>query len=154
MPVRSTFDEFKKELGELGALVESIPPVNAALDQHQNPLVKQYLRVRRRFDYAAFAVALYASFEKFIEDLIAAYAQLESRRLHYANLPSQLKKQHLSRTAEMLSRGRIGEGRYVGLTELEVVKNLFECLNGVKPYTLNKAAVQRHGADVQVEDVA
>ena len=30
----------------------------------------------------------------------------------------------------MLWRERVGEGRYIGLTEPNLVKNLFECLNG------------------------
>jgi hypothetical protein len=146
-------DEFTKELDELRALVASIIPVNAALAKHQDSLVRQYVLVRRRFDYAAFAVALYASFERFIEGIIAEYAQFESRRLHYVKLPMQLRKKHLSRTAEMLSRGRVGEGRYVGLTELEVVKNLFECMNGVRPYTLNKAAVVAHDVNLRVAEI-
>ncbi len=151
--MRSTLDEFTKELDELGALVASIIPVNAALAQHQDSLVQQYVLVRRRFDYAAFAVALYASFEKFIEDLIAAYAQLESRRLRYEDLPGNLKKKHLLRTAEMLWRERVGEGRYVGLTEPDLVKNLFECLNGAETYTLNKAAVIAHDGNLRVAEI-
>lgn len=151
--MRSVLDELTKELKELSALVASIAPVNAALAGHQDSLVRQYVLVRRRFDYAAFAVALYASFEKFIEGLIAAYAQLESCRLQYAELPQKLVKKHISRTAEMLSRGRIGEGRYVGLTELEVVKNLFDCLNGVRPYTLNEAAVVAHDLNLRAGEI-
>ena len=124
-----------------------------SLATHPDQLVRRYVLVRRRFDYAAFVVALYASLEKFVEDLIAAYAQLESRRLHYVNLPEKLRDKHLSRTAEMLSRRRIGEGRYVGLTELEVVKNLFECLNGVETYTLNRAAVVAHDVNLRVDEI-
>jgi hypothetical protein len=85
LPVRSTLDEFTRELDELKTLVASITPFNAALDQHQDSLVQQYVVVRRRFDNAAFAVALYASFEKFIEGLVAEYTQFESRRLEYKN---------------------------------------------------------------------
>jgi RiboL-PSP-HEPN len=151
--VRSTLDEFTKELDELGARVASITPVNEALAEHKDSLVRKYVLVRRRFDYAAFAVALYASFEKFIEAFIAEYAQFESRRLRYVELPPGLVTKHLSRTAEMLWRGRIGEGRYVGLTELEMVKNLFECLNGVRPYTLNKAAVTAHDVNLRVSEI-
>ncbi len=62
-------------------------------------------------------------------------------------------KKHLSRTAEILTRGRIGEGRYVGLTELDVVKNLFECLNGVRPYTLNESAVVAHEMNLRVGEI-
>lgn len=151
--MRSTLDEFTKELDDLDALVASIAPVNAALAEHKDSLVQRYVLVRRRFDYAAFAVALYASLEKFVEDLVAAYVHLESRRLRYVELPPTLVKNHLSRTAEMLRRGRIGEGRYVGLTELEVVKNLFDCLNGVETYTLNKAAVVAHDGNLRVNDI-
>jgi hypothetical protein len=151
--VRSTLEEFTRELDELEALVASITPVNEALAELKNSVVRKYVSVRRRFDYAAFAVALYASFEKFIEASIAEYAQFESRRLHYSELPQKLVKKHLLQTAEMLSRGRIGKGRYVGLTELEVVKNLFECLNGVRPYSLNKAAVIAHDVNLRVNEI-
>lgn len=151
--MRSTLDELRKELDELRALVASITPVNAALAGHQDSLVRQYVLVRRRFDYAAFAVALYASFEKFIESLVAGFVQLESRRLQYTELPLKLVEKHIARTAEILWRGRIGEGRYVGLTELEVVKNLFECLNGDRPYTLNEAAVVAHDLNLRAGEI-
>lgn len=151
--MRSTLDELTKELGELGTLVASISPVNAALSGNQDSLVRQYILVRRRFDYAAFAVALYTSFEKFIEGLVAAYAQLESRRLQYTELPQKLVKKHLVRTAEILARGHIGEGRYVSLTEIAVVKNLFECLNGTRQYTLNEVAVVAHDLNLRVHEI-
>ena len=148
--MRSTLDELLTELAELKAFVASIAKVNSALADHQDSVVKTYLSIRRRFDYAAFAVALYASFEKFIEGLIAAFAQLESRRLEYAKLPKGLKKKHLSQTAKMLERGRIGEGRYAHLAPVNWVKNLFECLNGTMPYTLNDAAIVAHDHNLRV----
>ena len=151
--MRATLDELTTELEELSALVASIIPVNQALSAHQDSLVRQYVHIRRRFDYAAFAIALYASFEKFIESLVAAFAQLESARLRYSELPSKLVQKHISRSAEMLSRGRIGVGRYVGMTELDVVKNLFECLNGVRPYTLNEAAVVAHDINLRAGEI-
>lgn len=151
--MRSTFDELEKELNELRALVASIAPVSAALAGHQDSLMRHYVMIRRRFDYAAFAVALYASFEKFIENLVSAYARLVARRVQYADLPPKLVKKHLSRTAEILSRGRLGEGRYTGLSELDVVKNLFECLNGVTPYTLNEAAVTAHDLNLRTGEI-
>lgn len=151
--MRSTFDELVKELDELRDLVASIAPVNSALAGHEDLLVRKYVLIRRRFDYAAFAVALYASFEKFIENLVAAHARLEARRVLYADLPPKLVRKHLSRTAEILSRGRVGEGRYQGLSELAVVKNLFECLNGDTPYTLNEAAVVAHDTNLRAAEI-
>jgi len=124
--VRSTCDELAKELDELRALVKSIVPVNSALTGHHDSIVRQYVMIRRRFDYAAFVVGLYASFEKYIENLVAAYAQLEARRLQYADLPQKLKTKHLFRTADILYHGRLGEGRYAGIRELDVVTNLFD----------------------------
>lgn len=147
--MRSTFDELERELDELRALVASIKPVNAVLAGHEDSLVRQYVVIRRRFDYAAFAVALYASFERFIENLVISYARLEARRLPYAALPEKLVKRHLFRTAELLLRGRLGEGRYTGLSDLGLVKNLFECLNGATPYSLNEAAVAAHDSNLR-----
>jgi hypothetical protein len=151
--VRSTLDELLTELAELKAFVESIAKVNSALADHQDSVVKTYLSIRRRFDYAAFAVALYASFEKFIEGLIAAFAQLESRRLEYSKLPEGLRKKHLSQTLKMVERGRIGEGRYAHLNTGNVVKNLIECLHGTIPYTLNDAAIVAHDHNLRVPEI-
>lgn len=151
--MRSILDEIVKDLAELRALVDSIGPVNAVLADHHDLLVRQYVVVRRRFDYAAFAVALYASFETFIESLVSAYVSIESCRLRYSDLPKKLTKRHIHRTGEVLSRGRIGEGRYFGLKELDVVKNLFDCLSGTQPYMLNEAAVVAHDQNLRVAEI-
>lgn len=151
--MRSTFDELEKELNELRALVASIAPVNSALEGHKDSLVRKYVTIRRRFDYAAFAVALYASFEKFIENLVAAYAKLAARRVPYSELPTKLVTKHLLQTADLLCRGELGAGRYAGMRELDVVKNLFECLNGDRPYTLNELAVVAHSANLRSGEI-
>lgn len=151
--MRSTLDELLTELGELKALVASIDPVNAALIGHEDTLVQKYVSIRRRFDDAAFAVALYASFEKFVENLITAFVRLEAGRVEYAALPQKLTEKHLSGTAELLWRGRLGEGRYIGMSSLGVVKNLFDCLSGVKPYALNEAVVVAHDANLRADVV-
>jgi hypothetical protein len=146
-------DELITELGELKALVASIDPVNAALVGHKDTVVQRYVSIRRRFDYAAFIVALYASFEKFVENLITGYVRLEAGRIDYAKLPERLTEKHLAGTAELLWRRRLGEGRYVGMNALGVVKNLFECLNGTRPYALNEAVVTAHDANLRVDQV-
>lgn len=151
--MRSTLEELTKELEELRSLVASIAPVNSALEGNKDSLVRQYVMIRRRFDYAAFAVALYASFEKFVENLVAAYAKLVARRVPYADLPAKLVTKHLLQTADLLSRGELGAGRYAGIRELDVVKNLFECLNGVTPYTLNEPAVVAHSANLRSGEI-
>lgn len=151
--MRSTLDELITELAELRALVASIEPVNAALVGHKDSVVKKYVSIRRRFDYAAFVVALYASFEKFVENLITAYVRLEAGRLDYAALPKNLTDKHLRETAELLRRGRLGEGRYVGMSDLGVVKNLFDCLSGAKPYALNEVAMIAHDANLRASEV-
>jgi hypothetical protein len=52
--VRSTLEEFERDLSELRALAASIAPVNTALASRRDTAVRQYLTVRRRFDYAGF----------------------------------------------------------------------------------------------------
>jgi hypothetical protein len=151
--VRSTLDELITELGELKALIASIEPVNAALVGHKDTVVQRYVSIRRRFDYAAFVVALYASFEKFVESLITAHVRLEAGRVDYASLPKKLTDKHLAGTAELLWRARRGDSRYVGLSELDLVKNLFECLSGAKPYKLNETVVIGHDANLRAGEV-
>lgn len=151
--MRSTLDEFTKEISELRALVASIAPVNLALSAHQDLLVQQYVSIRRRFDNAAFVVALYASFEKFIENLICAYSLLEARRVKYSELPNKLLAKHLQRSAELLYRGRLGEGRYSSLSAENIIKNLFDCLHGINPYLLNEAAVVAHDVNLRADEI-
>jgi RiboL-PSP-HEPN len=151
--VRSTLDELAKELAELRALVASITPVNLVLAGHHDSLVRQYLTIRRRFDYAALVVALYASFEKFAENLVAAYARLAAQRSQYAALPTGLTRKHMAKSAEILARGRLGEGRYAGVRELDMVKNLFDCLSGATPYALNDIAIVAHELNLRYEEI-
>ncbi len=151
--MRSTLDELARELEELRALVASITPVNLALAEHHDSLVRQYLTIRRRFDYAAFVVALYASFEKFAENVVAAYVRLMALRSQYSALPAGLIRKHMVKSAEILIRGRLGEGRYVGVREIDVVKNLFECISGTSPYLLNEAAVVAHDSNLRFDEL-
>lgn len=151
--MRSTFDELVKEMDELRALVASIAPVNSALAGHHDSAVRQYLTIRRRFDHAAFSVALYASFEKFIENIVAAYARLVARRTQYSALPSALVRKHMAKSAEILARGRLGEGRYVGIREVDVVKNLYGCLTDATPYALNDVAVVAHDLNLRRDEI-
>lgn len=151
--MRSILDELQLELSELGALVESITPVNLALSTHQDSVVQKYITVRRRFDYAAFVVALYASFEKFIENLVGAYINLESQRLKYTALPPKLLKKHLEKSADLIARARIGEGRYSEITDFQVVKNLFDCLSGADQYVVNGPAVLFHDSNFRVPQI-
>lgn len=151
--MRSTLDELNRELDELTAFVASIGTVNGALSGHGEAAARQVVSIRRRFDNAAFTVALYASFEKFVETLAASFASLEARRVPYSELPPKLQGKHLQRSADLLSRGRLGEGRYAGLNAVGVVENLFNCLKGHTPYALNEAAVVWHDANLRAGEV-
>ena len=151
--MRSTLDELKRELDELRDFVASIAYVNEALATHADPEVRRFAALRRRFDNAAFVVALYASFETYVEKLAAAFAGLEARRLPYAELPQKLVTKHLQRSADLLARGRLGEGRHAGLTHAGVVANLHNCLSGEIPYSLNAPAVVWHDSNLRAKDV-
>jgi len=151
--VRSTLDELNRELDELTAFVASIGAVDGALSGHGQAAARQVVTVRRRFDNAAFTVALYASFEKYVETLAATFASLEARRVPYSELPPKLQGKHLQRSADLLSRGRLGEGRYAGLNAVGVVENLFNCLKGHSPYALNEAAVVWHDTNLRAGEV-
>ncbi|MGC4366770.1 MAE_28990/MAE_18760 family HEPN-like nuclease [Hydrogenophaga sp. R2] len=151
--MRATLDELKRELSELRSFVASITQISDALANNTDPKARQFTSLRRRFDNAAFFVALYAIFESYVEALAAAFASLEARRLPYTELPEKLAAKHLKHSADLLARGRLGEGRHAGLTVGSVVENLYNCLSGVTPYALNEAAVVWHDSNLRARDI-
>ena len=150
--MRSTLDEVIRDLGELRSLISSIDPVNRVLASNEDSVVRDFPSIRRRFDYAAFAVALYASFERFSEELVVSYARLLAQRIQYSQLPSKLRKKHMDRSADLLRR-RLGEGRYADIREVDLIKNLYECLTDQEPYVLNPAAVAAHDVNLRKEEL-
>lgn len=151
--MRSILDELTQELKDIETLLKSLTPVSEALASHGSPVVQQYITIRRRFDYASFIVALYASFEKFSENLVASFVRLATQRTPYMDLPKKMKEKHESKSAEMLHRGRLGQGRHLGVTPLDVVKNLFECMSGANPYKLNETALITHDLNLRQNEL-
>lgn len=149
----SILEQLLTELSSLESFVSSITPVNNALSTHPDTSVRKYLTLRRQYDYAAFVVALYASFERFTETLVAEYARQISSFTQYKDLPETLTKKHLMQSAEMLSRKRLGEGRYANLSPVSVAESLFNCLSGAQSYSLTSEAVIAHDANLRFADV-
>lgn len=142
--MRSTRDEVLATLRDLEIYVNSIDPVNRALANITDPSVRGYLTVRRRLDYAAFIGALYAAFEKFVEDLVWSHTELESATTPYRELSTTLRTKHLAQSATLLIKGRLGEGRYTDLTPVDAIASLHQCESGQQPYKLNRHAVVYH----------
>lgn len=149
----SVLEQFHSELSSLGSFVASIAPVNEALSTHPNVTVRRYLTLRRQYDYAAFVVALYASFERFTETLVAEYVRQVSSFVPYKDLPDNLTRKHLVQSAEMLSRKRLGEGRYANLSSVSVAESLYKCLSGAETYSLTSEAVIAHDTNLRYLDV-
>ncbi|OGQ97410.1 MAG: hypothetical protein A2284_10610 [Deltaproteobacteria bacterium RIFOXYA12_FULL_61_11] len=151
--MRATLDELSSEMGNLKSFVESISPINELLKSNADSVIEKYLRGRRKLDYVAFIVSLYAAFESFVENLVWAYTKLESSRVQYSALPEKLQRKHLKQSAELLVRARLGEGRYSDVTEEEVVTNLHDCLSGQKIYALNRSAVVHHDLNLRSDTI-
>lgn len=151
--MRSNLEELLQDLADLRTLIASFVPVNAVLARHEDTVVRQYLTIRRRFDYAAFVVGLYASFERYIESLVVAYARLIAARLAYAALPPKLVSKHTIKSAELLAKGRLGDGRYAAFRESDVVRNLHECMSGATTYNLNTFAIAAHDFNLRYTEI-
>ncbi len=142
--MRSNIEQLLAELREARDLIDSIIPVNSALSGQSDGTIQKYLNVRRRFDYAALVVALYASYEKFVEDIVSAYARIKARGKPYSELPQKLIEKHCRKSTEIVSRGSLGKGRYIGLTEFTIIDNLHQCMSNLPNYQLNDVAVVAH----------
>ena len=118
-----------------------------------DPAIKAYLAIRRRFDYSALIVALYAAYETFVEELIASYIDVVSQNRAYDDLPQGLQKKHLLKTGELLSRRELDQARHPGITPRKLVDNLYDCLSGATPYLINHSAVLAHDANFRLDEL-
>jgi hypothetical protein len=150
--MRSSVQVLERDIAEIQAMASSITPVNELLRRSSDPTVSAYLSVRRRFDYSALIVALYASFERFVEDIISIYAQTLARRGNYSSLPTGLIRKHLNKSAELLGRA-IDNSRYPGVSHLQLVENLFMCLSGNSAYSLNHPAIIAHDQNLRYNEL-
>ena len=142
--MHSTLDAFLEDIQELRMFVDSSSDVYNALSRHEEAGVRDCVNIRRRLDYAAFIIAMYGVLEKFVDDLAWSHTELESSRNKYSELSQKLRQKHLSQSAYLLGRGRLGEGRYRDVSEIDIIKNLYDCLTGETPYKLNRHAVVHH----------
>jgi hypothetical protein len=151
--MRSSVDALESDIAEMRAMASAIKPANDLLAKSTDPDVKVYLSVRRRFDYSALIVALYASFERFVEDMLSSYVQTVAKQGSYGSLPAGLTGKHLQKTAELLAKGEIDPMRYPGVTPLQLIENLFHCLSGKSPYDLNHVAVAAHDKNIRYDEL-
>lgn len=151
--MRSSLDALERDIAEMRSMASAIKPASDLLAKSTNPEVKAYLSVRRRFDYSALIVALYASFERFVEDILTSYVQIISKQGSYGALPIRLINKHLQKTAELLSKGEIDQVRYPGVTRLQLIENLYHCLSGNSIYELNHVAVAVHDRNIRYDEL-
>jgi hypothetical protein len=147
------FNIWKDKLNILKFWIESIEPVNELSTDKEDLSNKKYFSDRLLLSYVSFIILLYASLEKFIENIVTRFAILESARIPYKELPNKLTKKHILRTTEIITRGHVGEGRYKSVTELDLVKNLADCMTGVEPYKLNGFAIAAHDTNLRSNEI-
>jgi hypothetical protein len=151
--VRSSLDALESDIAEMRAMASAIRPASDLLAKSANSEVKAYLSVRRRFDYSALIVALYAAFEKFVEDILESYVAIIVKKVSYASLPPKLTGKHLQKTAELLFKGEIDQLRYPGVTPLQLIENLYRGLSGNPQYQLNHVAVAAHDRNIRYNEL-
>jgi hypothetical protein len=105
---------------------------------------------RRRF-YActSITISLYGAVERFIEDLIESYVMtLGCRARSFSDLPDEIRKHHLPKSLELLSR--IQHASYRGTTTVsKVVANLHGTLAQNEGQALNSTAFATHRPNIR-----
>ncbi len=134
-------------------MASTITPASKILSESADLNVKAYLSVRRRFDYSALVVALYASFERFVEDILVSYIKIIANEQKYQALPPPLVNKHLKKTAELLSKSEIDQASYPGVTTLQLIENLYCCLSDKSTYELNHAAITAHDKNIRYDEL-
>jgi hypothetical protein len=149
--MRSILYELTRELRDLRILVDSTQPVTKALQTHAELIVRQYAILRRRYEYAAFTVALYSCFEQFCEALVSSQVELLAARTRYRDLPVALVAKHLEKSADLIKEA--GKGRYSKLRERDLMSNMIGCLDEISPYAMNMSAVVHHDNNLRPNDL-
>lgn len=144
--MRSLLDELNSELRDLHQFVNGIKQYQT---QRFGNSIQTYLTIRKRFDHAAFSVTLYRTLEKFVEELVEAYAQQLANHIHYDMLPKKLKDMHLSKTIEILSNSLKENSRHANIDRKRYVNNLNNCLTNANAYQLNHTALSSHTSNVR-----
>ena len=152
--MRSTLDAFLSEIGELKIFVKSIGEVDKKLADHKDPSIRACRNIRRRLDYAAFIISSYTALERFVEDIVWSHTELEASRNKYSDLCEKLRTKHFRQSGELICKSRLGEGRYRGVTEPEIVRNLYKCLADHENYKLNRHAVVHHDRNLRSDVLA
>lgn len=140
--MRATLEELSRRLDDLSVFLESSDRTNGSPNSGSSD--RQYVIVRRRIDSVGFIATLYAAFEQFIENLVWTYAELQTNTMKYIDLSAGLRDKHLRISGNLLHKGRLGEGRYVGRSDAEFVANLHACLSEQNPYRMNRDAIIHH----------
>lgn len=102
--------------------------------------------------YNAIIISLYGNFEKYVDDLLAAYTHYLGKEYDkYEDLPKKLKAKHIEKAAEYLSN----EQRYLnmGLTKKNVISQLFYCLVENKTDSLPEELFIRHGGNLKTKEL-
>ncbi len=84
--------------------------------------------------YNGVLLALSAAFERFITNTTSRFLDsLPGQIPTYNQIPDKIRKAHLRYTSEALSK----PPRYLTVVELDLIRNLYNCLNNNSPYALN-----------------
>ncbi len=151
--MRSTLEALEAEFSALRMLVSSIDSIASLIRDHGNSDEQNYITLRRRFENSSFIIGLYASYEKFSEELMISFSSILASNNDGEPIPAPLLKKHTEKTIEILFRGYAGKGRFSNITEIDLVKNLFNCLNGNTPRKLNELAITSHEANLRFDSL-
>lgn len=155
----NTLKEYNNELKKLYDYLEETDRINIFLcERTEEELLKNEIRLYRGttkkiYDYKLSIITLYGLIEGFIENIVKRYLEkLSSNIDNYNDLPQLLRENHLNFSADLIKNiDRLS--KYRDLSKSHVIKNLYECVGGNKPYHINVDAFTYHSANFRQETI-
>lgn len=99
--------------------------------------------------YNAIIISLYSCYENYIDNILTKYLdKLSNSNIKYTNLPKPILENHIRLTGNFLSNSN----RYKNydLMEMDVINNLYSCLNENDEYFLNNRILITHAGNLGI----
>ena len=102
--------------------------------------------------YNATIISLYGNIELFVDEITEVYIDEVYKIVHdYSELPKKMRDKHEMMSGEFLANPN--RFNNYGISSIDLIRNLNDCLQGVPNALINKKMILRHGGNLKSEQI-
>ena len=103
---------------------------------------------KKIIDYHAVIISLYGAFESFVESICTSYLKRLNEIIPtYESFPDKIKENHIIFSSELILE--LHKSKYSSLDQLNIIKNMYDCVNSQSPFRINCEAFIMHNTNLR-----